>query len=308
MMKYKVLWFDDEHLELETIKEDARAYDIDLIGYSNAKEGIKELQNNFNLYYAVIVDGLFFDSPEQRGNAFDNTAFGEVAKFLNGEMAKGNLMPWFIFSGQPSFVKEKNDLVKVLADKDFNNGKVYDKNIDEDFIKLCNEIIKSANSIDKSRIKIKYVDSFNVFSKKIVNSKYEHNLIEMLLCLEKKDYKKKNLNVIRDLLESIFLTLMEDFECIPETFKNSNNKPNLEWCTRFLEGKPTNDAGKKEFKLEMEIPYYISSSIRYVKEISSVYSHLSENATVKTSFISASYSILEVLEWLPSFIEKNFDY
>lgn len=306
-MKYKVLWFDDEHLELETIKEDARAFDIELIGYSNAKEGIKELQNNFNLYYAVIVDGLFFDSPEQKGNAFDNTAFGEVAKFLNGEKAKGNFMPWFIFSGQISFVKEKNDLVKVLADKDYSDGKVFDKDNDEDFAKLCNEIIKSANSIDKIRIKIKYANSFSAFSKNIIKSKYEHNLIEMLLCLENEDYKKKNLTTVRDILESIFLCFIEKYQIIPKTFKNQNGKPNLEWCTLFLEGKRTIDAKGIGHTIDFNIPKYIPSSIRYIKEITSMYSHLSENAIVKTSFISASYSMLEVIEWLPSFIESNFE-
>ncbi len=306
-MIYKVLWFDDEHLNLETIKEDALALNIELVGYSNSKEGIAELRKNFNRYYAVIVDGLFFDSPEQKGNAFDNTAFGEVAKFLNGEKAKGNLMPWFIFSGQPSFVKEKNDLVKILADKDFNDGKVYDKNDDDDFIKLCNEVIRTANCIDKIRIRIKYADSFAVFARKFVNIKYEQNLIEMLICLEKEDYKKKNLNVIRDLLESIFMSFIEKYGIIPKTFINQNAKPNLEWCTRFLEGKQTNDTKGIPHTLDFDFPKYISSSIRYIKEISSAYSHLSENAVVKTSFISAAYSIMEIMEWLPSFIEDNYE-
>tara|TARA_R110002050_G_scaffold271454_1_gene414881 strand:- start:3032 stop:3955 length:924 start_codon:yes stop_codon:yes gene_type:complete len=306
-MKYKVLWFDDEHLKLETIKEDALNYNIELIGYSNAKDGIEELKNNFNKFYAVVVDGLFFDSPEQKGSAVENTAFGEVAKFLTGEKARGNFMPWFIFSGQPSFVKEKNDLVKVLADKDFGSGKVYDKNNDDDFVKLCEEIVISTNTIAEKRVKITYSKSFKVFALKIVDSKYEHNLVELLVCLENKDFKKKNLNVVRDILESIFLTLINDFECIPETFKNDKGKPNLEWCTRYLEGRRTMDAGGKDFQCSMKIPAHISSNIRYIKEVSNAYSHLSENEKVETSFKSATFSMIEVLEWIPHFIEENFD-
>ena len=154
MSNYKILWFDDEHQTLETVKEEALVNDIELIGFTNAKSGLKELEDNFNQYQAVIVDGLFFDESEQDEIDKGGTAFGKVALFLKSQKDKGKVIPWFILSGQPSFVKEKNILVELLSDSDFNNGKIYDKNNDEDFVKLFSDIKSEANKIETTKINI----------------------------------------------------------------------------------------------------------------------------------------------------------
>jgi hypothetical protein len=193
---------------------------------------------------------------------------------------------------------------------EFELGKVFDKGgmhrkTEGDVIEyLKGEIEKTP----KVRLIQKYATAYQVYNRKIISYKYEHIFIDMVKCLENEDYSKKNLNVIRDLLESLFLSLIENFEFIPQTFINQKGSPNLEWCTRFFEGRPTKDAGGKEFILELEIPTHISALIRYIKEITSEYSHFNENAVAKTSFICASYSTLEVLEWLPKFIDDNFEY
>lgn len=99
MRKYKVIWFDDQHEEFQPIKDEALLEDVQLIGYSNAKEGIPELKQNYNEYDAVILDGLFFKTEEHSGTDVDQTAFGEVAKVLSELKAQNKILPWFIFSG-----------------------------------------------------------------------------------------------------------------------------------------------------------------------------------------------------------------
>ena len=128
MSKYKVLWFDDEHETLEEDKEIALLKGIKLIGFKNAIDGIKELKNNYQYYDAVLVDGLFYKTSEHTGDNVSGEAFGEVAKVLGSLKDRGIIMPWFIYSGQKSFVKEKNELVNVLGDKAYANGKIFDKN------------------------------------------------------------------------------------------------------------------------------------------------------------------------------------
>lgn len=46
MRKYKVIWFDDEHVNFQPIKDEALLENVQLIGFSNAKAGIPELINN----------------------------------------------------------------------------------------------------------------------------------------------------------------------------------------------------------------------------------------------------------------------
>jgi len=193
---------------------------------------------------------------------------------------------------------------------EFELGKVFDKGgmhrkTEGDVIEyLKGEIEKTP----KVRLIQNYAAAYQVYKRKIISYKYEHIFIDMVKCLENEDYSKKNLNVVRDLLESLFLSLIENFELIPQTFINQKGSPNLEWCTRFFEGRATKDAGGKEFKLNLEIPSHIAALIRYTKEITSEFSHFNENAVVKTSFICAAYAMLEVLEWLPKFIDGNFEY
>src|SRR5690606_6645052 len=134
MRNYKVLWFDDEHQKFQSIKDEAMLEEIQLIGYTNSDEGGDELRQNFRDYDAVLLDGLFFKQKNQKGTDLNQTAFGEIAKILSDLKAKGNSIPWFIYSGQSSFVKDSNDIVDVFKDLAFAKGKVFDKNKDEDFV------------------------------------------------------------------------------------------------------------------------------------------------------------------------------
>jgi hypothetical protein len=207
-------------------------------------------------------------------------------------------IPYAIYT---AYTKELTALEQQLED-----GRVFTKgpHKEEDvFEYLLKEIAKSP----LAKLRSKYDLAFKPFYNDAIGREYEHNLIELLFCIENQDYRKKNLNVVRDVLESIFLSFINNVELVPESFLNHSGKPNLEWCTRFLEGRPTNDRDGVEHRILLEIPAQICYHIRFVKNISSSYSHLSENALLKNAFISASHSILEVLEWLPDFIEKNFD-
>jgi hypothetical protein len=103
---YKVLWFDDECTTLEDIVEDCLLNDIQLVGFSNAKEGLKTLNKDHYRFDAILLDGMFFNDAKQKGDP-DESAFGEVAIALGQLEAKGIVLPWFIYSGQKNFVKEK---------------------------------------------------------------------------------------------------------------------------------------------------------------------------------------------------------
>lgn len=303
MRIYKVMWFDDEHEKLQSIKDEALINDVQLIGYSNSKEGTPELRDNYKEYDAVILDGLFFKNEGQKGTDIDQTAFGEVAKVLTELKAQGTALPWFIYSGQPSFVKDKNDLLEVLKDKTFANGKVFDKNKDKDFDELL-EVIKTESDLNPIRkMKVQNPESFLPFDLGIIDKAYEGLLIDIITAHQNQDYRKMNLNVQRDLLEAIFKALNSPIPCLHDSFFDSTkkNKPNLESCTRFMEDRDTNG-----HKLNKAVPQSIKSAFRKLKESTSEYSHLSEEAILKLPFLANTFLLMEILEWLPDFVQTNY--
>lgn len=209
MRIYKVIWFDDEHEKFQAIKDQAILEDVQLIGYSNSKEGTPELRNNYKDYDAVILDGLFFREDGQKGTDIDQTAFGEVAKVLTELKAKGIVLPWFIYSGQPSFVKDKNDLLEVLKDKTFANGKVFDKSKDQDFTELLAEIKKAADTNPERIIKIENPKIFSIFEEGILPDEVEEQVLSIF---KKPSYGNRSelkaiLTNIRSIQESIFVKL-----------------------------------------------------------------------------------------------------
>jgi hypothetical protein len=103
MLKYKVLWLDDECETLESIVELAAETDIELFGYIDAESGINELTKRNVNYDAVLLDGKFHKTGAERGaRALGNTAFTKVALTLKELKAQGRIMPWFVLSGQPT--------------------------------------------------------------------------------------------------------------------------------------------------------------------------------------------------------------
>ena len=228
MRKYKVIWFDDEHENFQTYKDEALLEDVKLIGYSNSKEGIPELKNNYKEYDAVLLDGLFFKEENQKGTDIDQTAFGEVAKVLNELKAKGIILPWFIYSGQPSFVKDKNDLLEVLKDKTFANGKVFDKNKDEDFIELLAQIKSSADKNPERTIKVNNPDIFSIFEEGILSEEVESQLISIFhdVLPKNKAELKALLTNIRSIQESVFIKL-EGINVLPKNLSFHNKIKHL---------------------------------------------------------------------------------
>jgi hypothetical protein len=228
MRKYKVIWFDDEHENFQPIKDEALLENVQLIGYSNAEAGIPELINNYKEYDAVILDGLFYRTSEQAGTDIDQSAFGEVAKVLSDLKAQKKIIPWFVYSGQKSFVKDKNILVDILRDNSFANGKIFDKNKDEDFIELLNEIKKAADCNPERIIKVSNPFLFSIFENGLLSEEVESQLLYLLLnpLPNSKSELKAALTNIRSILESIYVKL-EGINVLPKNLSISNKMKHL---------------------------------------------------------------------------------
>lgn len=205
---YKILWFDDEHETLEDVKENCLLEDIQLIGFSNAKDGIKAINEDYFRFDGILLDGMFFNSPEQSGDPNDS-AFGEVAITLSNLKARGIILPWFVYSGQKNFVKERNSLIDYLTTQAFANGKVFDKNKDEDFVELCAEIKKAANSQAVTEARHNNPELMRIFELGYLPEVVEINVLDLLITpLPSSNSELKNiLTNIRSIQESCLLKL-----------------------------------------------------------------------------------------------------
>ncbi|MFV0179778.1 hypothetical protein OBK28_09385 [Empedobacter falsenii] len=223
----KVLWFDDEHQKFIPLKEEAILKDIELIGFENAADGLKELEANFNLYDALIVDGKFFINKEAT-NTSDN-AFGEVAKTLDNLKMKGKVLPAFIYSGQTNFVLDNHSFVELFKGTFEAEGKVFNKNNDDDFPLLLEMIKTSVKDNPNSQIRQQYHSVFNAIQGIEALEKHQTTLLEILKEIDTdQDYTK-----VRMIIESLFKALA-DFNIIPNGF--IEQKGWINGTSRFLSG------------------------------------------------------------------------
>lgn len=301
---YKVLWFDDEYETLEEIVEDFLDNDIELIGVSNAEEGILKLKETPKRFDAVMLDGMFFNNSTQSGDTNDS-AFGEVVMELNAMKSQGILLPWFILSGQKNFVKERSAMIEMLRKKAYANGKVFDK-LDSKF-ELCEAIKKAADESPFTKIRREYPEAFKSFEIGILEANHEPLLLDVLFCYSKCDFRKKNINVQRDLLEAIWKSLHFYIPCIPESFFDFrlNNKPNHEWCTLFLENRTVkNNHGN--YRIDHFVPKEIGSAFRGLKESVNKLSHLNDEELVRLPYTTNTHLLITILDWLPDFVQEHY--
>lgn len=303
MKKYKVIWFDDEFETLDLLREQAMLNGITLIGFSNAKDGILELEKNTFQYDAAIVDGKFFKNPEQSGDTMDDSALGDVARALD-KLSDIKVLPWFILSGQISFTKEINSLARLYKD-----NVVYDKLNEEHLLNLWNELKREADQQEDTQIRHKYKRVFEVCINKYIGETANKDLLSIL----KKENSEKafidpNLyfNPLRKIMDDLFMAFNQ-YGLMPDVFV----KPTvaLNESSKFLSG-----SVEKGYKLDVAVfPKVVSNHVRNILAVCQPASHRSEIDSFITEvnspylLLSVTYQVLDVLLWFKGFVDANSD-
>lgn len=301
---YRVLWFDDEYATLEEIVEDFLDNDIQLIGVSNAEDGIVKLKESPNSFDAVLLDGMFFNKSSQEGDV-NESAFGEVVIELKILKSNGLILPWFILSGQANFVKERSEMIEMLRREAYADGKVFDKLVNK--FELCNAIKKAADRSPHTKVRLENLEAFKPFKIGVLKTNHERLLLDILMCYSEGDFRKKNINVQRDLLEAIWKSLCFKIPCIPEVFFDPriNDKPNHEWCTLFFENRLVRNT-KGEYRIRHNVPKGIGSAFRILKESVNEFSHLKDEEIVKIPFSTNTHLLITILDWLPEYVKEHY--
>jgi hypothetical protein len=303
--KYKVLWFDDQYETLTHIIEQAIINDIELVGFTNAKDGLQELETNFLHYDAIIVDGIFYSSSSEKGNATTTKAFGEVAKFLNRIEDKKKL-PWFVLSGQPKFTKSANELLET-----FKDGKFYDKLDNAKLDELWLDIKQEADAQIDTQLKHKYSKVFEICDEKYIGESSAISLLQCVKQLEDSESinSQNEFNNIRKIIELLFNKLHEISVVPSEIFQVP------QWfnpTSYFLSG------SHKQYKIKEGLIHpCIAFSLRNLTQVTQDASHtLSEKLNLKVDqFISENQTnyfyqsmilqLFDVLIWFKKFIDEH---
>lgn len=244
MIRYNVLWIDDEYKKLTSVISDAEMDDIILTPYSTSKEGIKAFEEDLYKWDAVILDakGWNESSDEVATTEGMHNSLDKIA-----ELRYKRVVPVFIFSGQGDLYDDEE------FKRSLRGRKLYKKGNKTDQTQLFQDIKTEANKLVETQIRFKYVDIIEVFPE----IKYE------LISVIKRVYNditddKDIFTPIRKILEWIMRYCNKN-GVLPIPFKGTN----LAECSSFL--------GKKE--MQEFVPVHVQRSFHSCVDIANNGSH-----------------------------------
>lgn len=292
-MNYNILWIDDDYKTQEDFISFAEQFGLDITPFESHEEGMISLESKPNFYHAVILDAKVKKAKEDTKTGVAGLAASRDRLI---EINQDSYLPYFIFTGQPDYMEDEMFVQSY--------GKFYIKGDDNE--QLMNDIIKDCESHPGVQARKSHPEVFTAFDKGILPDSAKKILIDIIHNIENKNFAKKNINSQRDLLEAIYISLRTPIACIPPTLFYDNGKPDLAKCTLYMEDRIVKDRTSQEQKLNKIVPNDIKSSFRKLKESTNQYSHLADEVELKNPFLSNSFLLMEILEWLPKFVEEHY--
>lgn len=286
----RILLVDDKEDYCESLVGVAGINDLEVVYALDWETGFDLLKKDSRIEF-VILDGkgkIEADQEREKGN-FVIRAMHDLNAW-NHQQKKH--IPFCVNTG---FLDNFENLEE--------NVEVFEKNArsrDRMFRYIREEVEKS----EYRTAKLLFPEPFEVFDKAIIDFKYQHLLLDLIKCHQKGDYRKKNISVQRDLWEALLWSLNSPIPCIPDALYD--RKPNHESCTRFLEKRAAKGSDKKYYELDVEVPDVMKGALRKLKESVNQYSHLDDEEILKYPFLSNFYLLMEVLCWLPEFVDEHY--
>lgn len=301
---YKVLWFDDEHKTLEEIDEKFLDNGIQLVGVSNAKDGLSRLKGRRMDFDAILLDGMFFNDSDRSGDP-NESAFGQVVMELGNLNTKGIIIPWFILSGQKNFVKERSPMIEMLRKQAYADGKVFDKL--DDKVELCIAIKKAADKQPLTKAKHNNPELMEIFEVGYLSDNVEGNVMDLLIKpLPRSNTELKEiLTNIRSIQESCLLKL-ESIRVLDNSLRTFKEKMN------HLSGNPSYQSGWKPISNVYQLKE-IRNLHEWIYHTCGTYIHYLEDQHYAGYMIS-NYAVeslrtglLEILMWFKKTYKENLN-
>lgn len=304
---YEVLMVDDDINNFLTLSNRARKRNI-ILKYAKSKEGAEQELIGNRKIAAVIIDGKGFLKEDQvRGSEKTNFVFQTMTMLNEIEIREERRIPKVVLTAFDNELKESlESSVKVFSKSEVSLN-------DKDFFDYIIDEIK--NNLNY-KIRTTYIDLFNTVNDEIFNKTYpnaDSKLFELITEYESKKQVKDKFNLMRLLLEEIFLALNNlNKELIPDNLINiQNNLPDQNRCIAYIKGIPVLKDYNKDFndpsnhlykalpKNEKNIyPDYIIHCFDYVKKLTNILSHPNSKPYSENLFNSGCLSLFEILKWI----------
>ncbi|MFC6998086.1 hypothetical protein [Rufibacter roseus] len=310
--RYRILWIDDKIEEFDDFVILADNNCIDLEGYKSFEEGFNVLENDLIKYDGVLLDALFFAKKDQVRGEEDVEGLVKAVSRLN-ELKSQKLMPWFILSGQDSFTKEQNGILKAY------NKRCFDKKNGDDLEALLELIKVEANGVEDTKIRHMFPRAFDACE--ALGAEAQKFLLQILKSTQTPATPfddKLYFTQIRIILEQLFREankqgLLHD-KCL------EGGKVNLSESCLFLAGKDTKHLGIKCGKAHL--PKIIADNAWAIVSITGAASHTEGENTpegrasiaeyrkyVDTPYLlySLTFQLIDILIWFKSYFIDNPD-
>lgn len=295
---YKVLFVDDDHRYSKTLIDRASGKGIELVHFDNWEEAKSELDESFDDYEAVIVDGkgkLTKDSPGD-----DQIHVSRALKDLNKMIGAGKYVPYVILS---KYLEVKKAIDDIFFEK------IRDEN------EMFEYLIFAIENSEKHKIKAKYPEPFSCFGEKYLDNKHEKFLINIIRVFESEKIENpENLlfNPCRIMLEQIFREINHIApRILPSALINyEEQRVPLDICLNYLSGtleKIKGYSGIKfpDYRGNKVLPDYISEQIQTIIAVCHPSSHEIQDKYSKYTFMSVLWALFDVLIWLKRFIDER---
>lgn len=296
-----ILWIDDEHHKLPGLHLTAKDFGIKLFPYKSMNGGCGELEKNYRLYDAILLDAKFFENE-------DDTPGSEDTKWVHRTKDRILQLPkkfeYFILTGQ----------AKTYASEEFNNAFpfVFEKGKNEDEEELFNRLVIAANSQEDTQLRHQYQRVLNVCTEKYLGEYAGQDLLTILKKREEIDIDS-HFTTIRKIVEDIF-TAFNKYQLLPLEFVSPTVAINQ--SSKFLSGEEqsekTNEVYKKyKHKIDTHLPEQIASYIKNILVITQPGAHRSKiDAFVKTQktpylFNSVLYQLMDTIVWVKDYFDSN---
>lgn len=284
----KVLLVDDKEDYCKSLSGVARHKNLQIVFELDWENGFERLKKESNIEF-VILDGKGKIEADQETEK-DNFVIRAMKDIDNYSKEVNRHIPYCVNTGFMERFEALDGNVKIFEKNDNQRESMFQFIIDE--------IAES----EYRTIRMQFNEAFTAFDMGIVSIEYQPLLINIIKAYNDKDFRKVNLNIQRDFLEGIYISLHKVIPCIPEMLFNDNGLPIQEHCTQFMEDRRISGQ-----KINKNIPPEIKSSFRKLKESTNKYSHLSNSDLVKIPFLANTFLIMEILEWLPLFAKEHFE-
>lgn len=300
--EYTVLWVDDEWKDLEGFPFQVLNEKINLVAFTNAEEGLAELQKHSHKYDAVLLDGLFYNKADEKGDATSQVALINFVSELE-KLSPEQFLPWFILTGKEE-IKSGSDFLEARGRRE----DIFDKLDLERLPELFQKIKNAAGQRTDTQLKEQHAKAFEICREECLGETYRKELLEIIKELGSQNY---HLNKLRNIYEALFKRLAE-LNLIPGEMMEDQGWIN--GSARFIAGRhPVYELSPKgRLFFHPLIGHHLLYSLAVMQDASHDDGNLSVNKFVtdpkrKSTYTCQSifYSFMEVLAYFAGLMKKN---